>query len=54
MNFLAPEPVLYIPTGIPAGSSPNAAIYPLWMDLYITDVGAIGSETVDTAPDAVP
>ena len=51
VNFLAPEPGLFIPTGIPAPSSPNAAIYPLWMDLYITDVGSIDSETVGTAPD---
>ena len=51
VNFLAPEPGLFIPTGIPAPSSPNAAIYPLWMDLYITDVGSIDYETVGTAPD---
>ncbi len=50
VNFLAPDPGFYVPTAIPASSAPNAAIYPLWMDLFITDVGAIDSETVGTAP----
>ena len=50
VNFLAPEPGFYVPTGIPAGGAPNAAIYALWQDLYITDVGSIDSETVGTAP----
>ncbi len=50
VNFLAPEAGLFIPTGIPATSTPNAAIYALWMDLFITDVGSIDYELVGTAP----
>ena len=51
LNFLQPETGFFNPTGIPAPGSPDAAIYPLWMDLYITDVGSIDSETVGSAPD---
>ena len=48
----AASPGYFIPTAIPsASSSPNAAIYPLWQDLYITEVGSIDSETIGTAPD---
>jgi subtilisin family serine protease len=50
VNFLAPDAGFFIPTAIPASGTPNAAIYPFWMDLYITDVGAIDSDTVGTAP----
>ena len=46
MNFLQPETGNFNPTGIPSRRAPNAAIYPLWMDLYITDVGSIDSEPI--------
>ncbi len=50
LNFLEPETGFFNPTAIPTAGPPNAAIYPLWMDLYITDVGSIDSQTVGTAP----
>ncbi len=50
INFLQAETGNYIPTAIPAAGAPNAAIYPFWMDLYITDVGSIDSQLVGSAP----
>jgi subtilisin family serine protease len=49
LNFLEPEAGNFIPSTIPSSAAPNAAIYPLWMDLHITEVGSIDAQTVGDA-----
>jgi len=47
VNFLGPDIYNSFPTGIPSTADPNAAIYPLWQDLYLdagsqVDYGVVG------------
>lgn len=51
LNFLAPDQYNGFPIGIPSPSTPNAAIYPLWQDLFLDDGSAITYETLGSAPD---
>ena len=49
IQFTTPEAPNFIPSAIPSGSDPNAAIYPLWMDFILDDGGSIDAGTVDGA-----
>ncbi len=50
VNFLTPDST-YSNTSIPSASTPNAAIYAMWDDLYAdSGVGSIRTELVGTAP----
>ena len=50
VNFLAAN-TSYSNTSIPSTSTPNAAIYALWDDLYVdSGVGSVRTELVGTAP----
>ncbi|MBA2720011.1 MAG: carboxypeptidase regulatory-like domain-containing protein [Chloroflexi bacterium] len=51
VNFLGPDQYNGFPVGIPSTNPPNAAIYPLWQDLYLDDGSAIDYETLGSAPD---
>jgi subtilisin family serine protease len=50
VNFLAAN-TTYSNTGIPNTSTPNAAIYALWDDLYVDGTATIRTELVGTAPE---
>jgi Subtilase family/Carboxypeptidase regulatory-like domain/K319L-like, PKD domain len=50
VNFLGPD-ATFSNTGIPSATTPNAAIYPLWDDLFVdSTVGSVRTELVGTAP----
>jgi subtilisin family serine protease len=51
INFLAADQYNSFPVGIPSAGVPNAAIYPLWQDLYLDDGSSIDYETLGSAPD---
>jgi hypothetical protein len=51
VNFLAADQYNPFPIGIPSASVPNAAIYPMWQDLYLDDASSIDYETIGSAPD---
>lgn len=50
LNFLGPDQFNPFPVEIPSESPPNAAIYALWQNLRIDDVGAIEYATVGSEP----
>jgi hypothetical protein len=49
LNFLAPDST-YFNTPIPSTTTPNAAIYPFWDDLYVDDEAGIYTKTIGFAP----
>ena len=51
INFLGPDQYNSFPIGIPSANLPNAAIYPLWQDLYLDEGSSIDYETLGSAPD---
>ncbi|MGH2651401.1 MAG: carboxypeptidase-like regulatory domain-containing protein, partial [Actinomycetota bacterium] len=51
INFLGPDQFNGFPSEIPSSSDPNAAVYPLWQDLFIDEGGSIDYGTVGDAPD---
>jgi subtilisin family serine protease len=51
VNFLAPDQYNGYPVAIPSRFAPNAAIYPLWQDLYLDAQSQVDYELVGTAPD---
>lgn len=50
LNFLDVDRFNPFPVEIPSESPPNAAIYALWQDLHIDEVGAIEYATIGTEP----
>jgi subtilisin family serine protease len=50
LNFLGPDQFNPFPVAIPSPGDPNAAIYLLWQDMRIDDVGAIEHALSGTAP----
>ena len=50
LNFLTPDQFNPFPVVIPNDDPPNAAIYALWQDMRIDEVGAIEYTTVGTEP----
>lgn len=51
INFLGADQFNSFPSEIPSASSPNAAVYPLWQDLYVDEGGSIDYGTIGDAPD---
>jgi subtilisin family serine protease len=51
INFLGADTFNSFPSEIPSTSDPNAAVYPLWQDLFIDEGGSIDYGTVGDAPD---
>jgi hypothetical protein len=49
VNFLAADST-YSNSSIPSTATPNAAIYPLWDDLYVDGTATVRTEVVGTAP----
>ena len=52
VNFLGPDQFNGFPSGIPSPFNPNAAIYPLWQDLYLDDESEIDYATVGSGDTA--
>ncbi|HKG58028.1 MAG TPA: carboxypeptidase regulatory-like domain-containing protein [Candidatus Limnocylindrales bacterium] len=50
INFLAADQYNSFPVAIPNTSTPNAAIYALWQDLFLDDSSSIDYATVGSAP----
>lgn len=51
LNFLGPDLYNGYPTEIPSIAVPNAAVYPLWQDLYLDEQSQVDYELVGAAPD---
>ena len=49
LDFLAPD-VTFFNGSIPSASPPNAAVYPLWDDLFVDGSASVRTEVVGTAP----
>ncbi len=50
VNFLEADPYSSNPEPIPDADRPNAAIYPLWQNMYVGDAGSVEYATVGRAP----
>ena len=51
LNFLAPDLYNGFPSGIPSTAAPNAAVYPLWQDLYLDEESQVDYGVVGDAPE---
>jgi subtilisin family serine protease len=51
LNFLGPDLWNSFPSGIPSTAVPNAAIYPLWQDLYLDEESQVDYAVIGDAPD---
>ncbi|MGH2454935.1 MAG: carboxypeptidase regulatory-like domain-containing protein [Candidatus Limnocylindria bacterium] len=50
LNFAGPDQFNFFPSEIPNPNPPNAAIYPLWIDMVVDGSAAIDYDTIGTAP----